>query len=1221
MAYTFQEIMDYKPKHNQDVYDEIKKHLSDLIPFVGAGLTNFAYGSWPGALKTLAGYISDTKTKQEIRQLIRDKKPLEAAQKLEDARGPNNLAHDLVNLFSAEKLEKKRNQLPREAISLLPYLFPNLVLTTNFDQALETVYQESGHPFAGVLHPGQPELLVQFLRANGNQGLLKLHGTIIGSNIDYSKIVFTLRQYDHHYSPGSELGAALADCYRQKMMLFLGCSLEKDRTMEVLRKVWKKGQTHYAILNCPRAQRDARLLELDAMGIRAIVYPKGRHEAVRVILEKLLEDTQPDVYQQLSVRVGELRSLSTSRFAYNANLISFTGRKKELGLLQKFLGEPNIAFRWWAIVGPGGSGKSRLAYELQQQLQGTNWDVRWLARGDYSKLSTLTPQLTQPTLLIADYVQQYAQELGQWMEELAEQHRSQPLRLLLVERDSSQTEEGFSWQRQLYLRVADTGKLEKSCFAQFLALQPLDDSSLGEIMTNYAAAPPAKQTLLEDAKAMLLKRLHSIDPDLQRPLYALFLTDAWLENPRNPERWNREDVLKYVTLREQNRLKQSIHDTFKMPIPVLHRACLRLYAMATVWQDAPYAQLQEQCLKDWQTVTNYATNYGEPEDLLQAIGLGNQDGVDALRPDLVGEYFVLSWLQKNASQAEAFLQTAWQNPLPTAVFLDRTIRDYAHLLNESPDSWQLLFPVIRSESLDAAFLAAQLLANAIGLCTFPAECTRLAGQLEAIAAAHPNVPEITIAFANGLANLSAKQDSTEATKTVKRLEHLTKQHSDIPEIAIAFANGLFNLSINQGTTEAADTVNRLEQLRSDHPGVPEIAIAFAQRLVNLSAKQDASGVADTVKRLEQLTKEYPDIPEIAIQFANGLFNLSNNQKAAEAADTVSRLDQLRNDHPSVPEIAIRFAQGLANLSHKQDAAEAAKTVHRLEQLRNDHPDISEIAFAFARGLVNVSYDQNSTEAAKTVHRLEQLRNDHPGVPEIAIEFAKGLFNLSYDQGATGAADTVNRLEQLRNDHPGIPEIAIEFANGLVNLSAKQDATEATKTVQRLEQLMNDHPDMPEIAIEFAKGLVNLANHQDATEAAKTVSRLEHLMEQHSDIPEIAIRFAKGLVNLTRHQDATGAARTVHRLEQLRNDHPDIPENAIAFAMGLLGLFLKQDATEAAKTIHHLEQLADGTIPVPNIAKEFAQCCLAVLTASDKETKKTNRARIQQIRADLNLKSP
>lgn len=53
LAYTFDEIMAFHPD-NEDVYREIKQFLPKLVPFIGAGLTRFAYCLWPKALKTLS---------------------------------------------------------------------------------------------------------------------------------------------------------------------------------------------------------------------------------------------------------------------------------------------------------------------------------------------------------------------------------------------------------------------------------------------------------------------------------------------------------------------------------------------------------------------------------------------------------------------------------------------------------------------------------------------------------------------------------------------------------------------------------------------------------------------------------------------------------------------------------------------------------------------------------------------------------------------------------------------------------------------------------------------------------------------------------------------------------------------------------------------------------------------------------------------------------------
>ena len=295
MSYSFDEIMAYHPD-NTTVYMEIKKYLPKLIPFVGAGLTQFAYYSWSNALRKLSEKLSDSKNKKKVNKLINGGNYLDAAQLLEDLRTPTNLARDIATLFSSDKLELNREKLSQEPISLLPYLFPEFVLTTNFDETLETVYRESNTPFSSVLLPGHLELLKQFIRQGGH-GLLKLHGTVTGELIEYEKIIFTQSQYDEHYGKGRPLPNELKIFFASRMMLFLGCSLENDRTMDILQKVIQPGDYYYTIISCNKSERDEKVNRLGGKQIRAILYENGRHEAVRVILEHLLEETNPDSYQ------------------------------------------------------------------------------------------------------------------------------------------------------------------------------------------------------------------------------------------------------------------------------------------------------------------------------------------------------------------------------------------------------------------------------------------------------------------------------------------------------------------------------------------------------------------------------------------------------------------------------------------------------------------------------------------------------------------------------------------------------------------------------------------------------------------------------------------------------------------------------------------------------------------------------------------------------------
>lgn len=616
MAYSFEEIMRYHPD-NAVVYQEIKQLLPRLIPFVGAGITSFSYCSWADALRTLSGKLTDPENARRVTGLIDASQYLEAAQLLEDFRAPSNLARDLAGIFSAEKLERHRGQLPREPISLLPRLFHELVLTTNFDESLETVYRESGRPFQSVFLPGQPGLLRQFMRQGDACGLFKLHGTVTGGLIDYEKIVFTQNQYDRHYGRRSPLTCELKNCFQNRIMLFLGCSLENDRTMELLQEVIQPGDTYYAIVSCKSPERDEKIRQLGGKHIRAILYEKGRHEAVRVILEHLLEEADPEAYAGLPFHVGALKSMDSSeRFSPKAEIVPFSGREDELNALNGFLSDTQEAFRWWAVTGPGGSGKSRLAHEFQKPLF-PEWDVHYLNADDYADLSSLATTLTRKTLLIADYVQEHAKELGKWMEQLGERDRCLPIRVLLVERESGTDESVPGWERQLYADVHHVQKLKNMCWRDgFLVLKPLSDHDLLDIIENYALAlrPEAGDAAcpLSDAvKQMLLDKLKSIDPVLCRPLYAMFLTDAYLEN-KNPERWDRKAVLGYVTGREQSRLKFNIRHTLGKTDDKLNDACLYLYGMATVLQDAPLEELRRLCPDIWDVIQKKSDSFSSP---------------------------------------------------------------------------------------------------------------------------------------------------------------------------------------------------------------------------------------------------------------------------------------------------------------------------------------------------------------------------------------------------------------------------------------------------------------------------------------------------------------------------------------------------------------------------------------------------------------------------------
>ena len=128
LSYSFEEIMAYHPD-NKDVYNEIKENLLNLVPFVGAGLTHFAYPSWKEALNKLTGKITNKNDSRQVKKLIKSGYYMDAAQQLENLRTPSNLARDIAHLFSSDHLADKMSVLSKEAVYLLPWLFKGLVLT------------------------------------------------------------------------------------------------------------------------------------------------------------------------------------------------------------------------------------------------------------------------------------------------------------------------------------------------------------------------------------------------------------------------------------------------------------------------------------------------------------------------------------------------------------------------------------------------------------------------------------------------------------------------------------------------------------------------------------------------------------------------------------------------------------------------------------------------------------------------------------------------------------------------------------------------------------------------------------------------------------------------------------------------------------------------------------------------------------------------------------
>lgn len=122
--------------------------------------------------------------------------------------------------------------------------------------------------------------------------------------------------------------------------------------------------------------------------------------------------------------------------------VPFVGREGDLRALHAWLGsKAKVSFR--VLVGTAGAGKTRLGYQLMEELAsvfGGEWDAGFLREGDLPHL--LQRQWSRPTLAIVDYAGPNVVALKKWLSHLAEGQWDFPIRVLLMEREATG---GASW--------------------------------------------------------------------------------------------------------------------------------------------------------------------------------------------------------------------------------------------------------------------------------------------------------------------------------------------------------------------------------------------------------------------------------------------------------------------------------------------------------------------------------------------------------------------------------------------------------------------------------------------------------------------------------------------------------------------------------------------------------------------------------------------------------
>lgn len=317
----FDDMMDYGENRengengeNRRRFYALKEKLDAIIPFVGAGLSvPFGFPQWGEFLLSCCSHNSPIKNKvKEILDSGESDCYEVAASYLSKELAKEN--PDFFHQKIREVFDKNIDKNIKSPVALFSSLFKGPIVTTNFDHVLETV---TGYQTALV---SQEDTFSKFLKGTDKRIILKLHGDVS----DVENIILTKEQYNDSYLSNEKFQEEFSDLLKSKIFLFLGCSLEQDRTMEFMsRAEVLKGTQHvknYAFIASPAfrfqnikekteeiqkeeilAQQKEKEIEerLGKVNILPIWYPAGEYQWIQKYLEWLgIEENHLKVFEK-----------------------------------------------------------------------------------------------------------------------------------------------------------------------------------------------------------------------------------------------------------------------------------------------------------------------------------------------------------------------------------------------------------------------------------------------------------------------------------------------------------------------------------------------------------------------------------------------------------------------------------------------------------------------------------------------------------------------------------------------------------------------------------------------------------------------------------------------------------------------------------------------------------------------------------------------------------
>ncbi len=271
-------------QRNHDRFEQLIERMASaqVVPFIGAGISASArFPSWREHLREQARTAG--LPTNHVEELLTAGRYEGVIEQIEQQRCVDVFVQEIQDVFS------RTHAIP-DVVWRISELFRDTVITTNYDRLLEQAY-DTGEP--GAFQVLNATAAMERVKPKAVT-IYKLHGDVKQP----ARCILGKRQYDEAYGKytldlSRPIPKLLSYHYKNNSLLFLGSSLNEDRTVQVFRAIKQTlgdqdVPQHFSIEQAPESEQELveRNAYLKALGITAIWFETGRFECVEALLRQ-----------------------------------------------------------------------------------------------------------------------------------------------------------------------------------------------------------------------------------------------------------------------------------------------------------------------------------------------------------------------------------------------------------------------------------------------------------------------------------------------------------------------------------------------------------------------------------------------------------------------------------------------------------------------------------------------------------------------------------------------------------------------------------------------------------------------------------------------------------------------------------------------------------------------------------------------------------------------